>query len=168
LSAASADAGQLMNTLHLETPFNVQNGVLHGVDIQKAATSLIKQGESGGETRFEQLSGHLVRDRGAHQFTQLKISSGSLAADGNVNISVKQDLSGRVNAQIKAMGTSAGVPLNVAGTIHSPLLYPTGGTMAGAAIGTVLLPGVGTGLGAKAGQAIENLFGGKNDKQPKK
>jgi uncharacterized protein involved in outer membrane biogenesis len=167
-SAASADAGQLMNTLHLETPFNVQNGVLHGVDIQKAATSLIKQGESGGETRFEQLSGHLVRDRGAHQFTQLKISSGSLAADGNVNISVKQDLSGRVNAQIKAMGTSAGVPLNVAGTIHSPLLYPTGGTMAGAAIGTVLLPGVGTGLGAKAGQAIENLFGGKNDKQPKK
>ena len=167
-SAASADAGQLMSALHLETPFNVQNGVMHGVDIQKAATSLIKQGESGGETHFEQLSGHLVRDRGAHQFTQLKISSGSLAADGNVNISAKQDLSGRVNAQIKAMGTSAGVPLNVAGTIHSPLLYPTGGTMAGAAIGTVLLPGVGTGLGAKAGQAIENLFGGKNDKQPKK
>ncbi len=37
-------------------------------------------------------------------------------------------------------------------------LYPTGGALAGAAIGTVLLPGVGTGLGAKAGQAIENLF----------
>ena len=167
-SAAAADAGQLMNALHVETPFNVQNGVLHGVDIQKAATSLIKQGEGGGETRFEQLSGHLVRDRGAHQFTQLKISSGALAAEGNVNISAKQELSGRVNAQIKAVGTSAGVPLNVAGTVHSPLLYPTGGTMAGAAIGSVLLPGVGTGLGMKAGQAIENLFGGKNDKQPAK
>ncbi len=43
-SASSADASQLMNALHLETPFNVQNGVLHGVDIQKVATSLMKQG----------------------------------------------------------------------------------------------------------------------------
>ncbi|MDB5810324.1 MAG: hypothetical protein JWN94_2446 [Betaproteobacteria bacterium] len=160
-SASAADANQLLNAMHLETPFNVQNGVLHGIDIEKAATHLIKQGATGGETRFEQLSGHLVRDRAAHQFTQLKIASGALAADGNVNISARQDLSGRVNAQVKAVGTSATVPLNVAGTVHSPLLYPSGGTMAGAAIGTVLLPGVGTGIGAKAGQAIEGLFGKK-------
>ena len=158
-STAAADPNQLLNALHLETPFSVQNGVLHGVDIAKAATSLFKQGAPGGETHFEQLSGHVVRERGAHQFTQLKISSGALAADGNVKISAKQELSGRVNAQVKAAGTSAGVPLNVAGTVHAPLLYPTGGTMAGAAIGTVLMPGVGTGVGAKAGQAIENLFG---------
>jgi hypothetical protein len=82
-----------------------------------------------------------------------------------VNISPKKELSGRINAQVKALGTSANVPLNVAGTIDSPLLYPTGGSMAGAAIGTVLAPGVGTGLGAKAGQAIENLFGRKEEKK---
>ena len=70
-------------------------------------------------------------------------------------------MSGRVNAQVKALGASTGIPLNVAGTVHSPLLYPTTAAMAGAAIGTVLLPGVGTGLGAKAGQAIGNLFGKK-------
>ena len=167
-SASAADANQLLNALHLETPFAVQNGILHGIDIQKAATSLIKQGATGGETHFEQLSGHLVRDRAAHQFTQLKISSGALAADGNVIISPRQELSGRINAQVKAVGTSANIPLNVAGTVHSPLLYPTGGTMAGAAIGTVLMPGVGTGLGAKAGQAIENFFGKKEDKPVKK
>ena len=160
-SAAAADAGQILNALHLETPFDVQNGVLHGVDIVKSATSLIKKDTGGGETKFDQLSGHLVRGRGAHQFTQLKISSGALAADGNVNISPKQELSGRVNAQVKALGASTGIPLNVAGTVHSPLLYPTTAAMAGAAIGTVLLPGVGTGLGAKAGQAIGNLFGKK-------
>ena len=160
-SAAVADVNQLLNALHLETPFDVQNGILYGVDIQKAATSLVKQGATGGETRFEELSGHLVRDRAAHRFTQLKISSGALAAEGNVNISAKQELSGRVNAQVKAVGTSAGVPLNVAGTVQSPLMYPTGGTMAGAAVGTLLMPGIGTGLGAKAGQAIENLFGKK-------
>ena len=169
-SASAADANQLMSALRLETPFNVQNGVLHGVDIQKAATSLIKQGASGGETHFEQLSGRLVRERGAYQFTQLKISSGALAADGNVSISAKQELSGRVNAQVKAVGTSASVPLNVAGTVHSPLLYPTGGTMAGAAVGTAILgPGFGTSVGMKAGQFAEKLFGGKTeDKKQKK
>ena len=101
---------------------------------------------------------------GTYRFTRLKISSGVLAADGNVNISPKKELSGRVNAQVKALGATAGVPLNLAGTTQSPRLYPTGGTMAGAAIGTVLLPGVGTGIGAKAGQALENLFGNKQKK----
>ena len=114
-SASAASADQLMNALRLETPFNVQNGALHGVDIQKAATSLIKQGTTGGETRFEQLSGHLVMEHGSYRFTQLKIASGALAADGNVSISPKKELSGRINAQVKAVGTSANVPLNVGG-----------------------------------------------------
>ena len=163
-SVAATDANRLMDTLRLETPFSVRNGVLHGVDIKQAATSLFKQGTSGGETDFDQLSGHLNLAGGTYRFTRLKISSGVLAADGNVNISPKKELSGRVNAQVKALGATAGVPLNLAGTTQSPRLYPTGGTMAGAAIGTVLLPGVGTGIGAKAGQALENLFGNKQKK----
>jgi uncharacterized protein involved in outer membrane biogenesis len=158
-SAAAASADQLMHALRLETPFNVQNGTIHGVDIQKAAANLVKQGTTGGETRFEHLSGHLFMERGGYRFTQLKIASGALAADGNVNISAKKELSGRINAQINAVGTSAKVPLNVAGTVDAPLLYPTGGTMAGAAVGTVILgPGLGTSVGAKVGGWTEGLF----------
>jgi len=168
-SASAVSADQLVNALRLETPFNVQNGVLYGVDIQKAATSLIKQGATGGETRFEHLSGHLVMEHGSYRFTQLKIASGALAADGNVNISPKQELSGRINTQVKAVGTSANVPLNVAGTVDSPLLYPTGASMAGAAVGTVILgPGIGTSVGAKVGSWAEGLFGKKEEKKPKK
>lgn len=167
VSAASAD--QLMNALRLETPFNVQNGVLYGIDIQKAATNLVKQGTTGGETRFEELSGHLVMEHNSYRFTQLKIASGALAVDGNVNVSPKKELSGRIDAQVKAIGTSAKVPLNVAGTVDAPLLYPSGGTMAGAAVGTVLMgPGVGTSVGAKVGGWVEGLFGRKEDKKSKK
>jgi hypothetical protein len=156
-----------MNALRLETPFNVQNGVLHGVDIQKAATGLIMQGATGGETHFEHLSGHLVMAHGGYRFTQLEIASGALAVDGNVNVSPKKELSGRINAQVKAAGTSANVPLNVAGTVDAPLLYPTGGTMAGAAVGTVILgPGFGTGVGAKIGGWAEGLFGQKEERKP--
>jgi uncharacterized protein involved in outer membrane biogenesis len=165
-SAQAATANQLMNALRLETPFDVQNGVLHGIDIQKAATNLIKQGATGGETRFDQLSGHLVMERGGYRFTQLRIASGALAADGNVNISPKKELSGRVNAQVKAVGTSANVPLNVSGTVDSPLLLPTGASVAGAAVGTAILgPGLGTSVGAKVGGWAEGLFGGKEEKK---
>ena len=160
-SAAAADGAQLLSALHLETPFDVQNGVLHGVDIQKAAMNLLKQGSGGGETHFDQLSGHVVRDHLAYRFTGLNISSGALSADGNVGISPRHELSGRVNAKVNALGTSATVALNVSGTVQSPTVLPTGGTMAGAAIGTAILPGIGTGVGAKAGQMIEGLFGKK-------
>ena len=85
---------------------------------------------------------------------------GAFGADGNVGISPKKELAGRVNAKVNALGTSAVVPLNVSGTIQSPTLLPTGGTVAGAAIGTILAPGLGTGVGAKTGQMIEGLFGG--------
>ena len=86
-----------------------------------------------------------------------------------MDVSPKQELSGRINAQVKAVGTSANVPLNVGGTVDSPSLYPTGGTMAGAAVGTVILgPGVGTSVGAKVGEWAEGLFGKKEEKKPKR
>jgi uncharacterized protein involved in outer membrane biogenesis len=168
-STSARTADQLMNALRLETPFTVQNGVLHGVDIQTAATNLIKQGTAGGETRFEQLSGHLVLERGGYRITQLKIASGALAADGAVNISPAKELSGRINAQVKALGMSTGVPLNVAGTVDAPLLYPTAGTVAGAAVGTAVLgPGFGTSVGAKIGGWAEGLFDKPEEKKSRK
>lgn len=167
-SANAASPEQILDALRLETPFDVQGGVLHGVDIHKAATSFIsKDGGRGGETRFDKLSGHLNIDRGIRRLTQLDIVSGSLSADGNVTISPKDELSGRINTSIKATSiASASVPLNVSGTLDSPLLFPTGGTMAGAAAGTAVLgPGVGTALGARVGQWAENLLGKKDGKK---
>ncbi|HXF65593.1 MAG TPA: AsmA-like C-terminal region-containing protein [Burkholderiales bacterium] len=167
-SAAAREAGQLMNALRLETPFSVQDGVLYGVDIGKAATSILgKDGAKGGETRFDQLSGHLVLDRGTYRFTNLNVASGALAADGNVTISPKQELSGRINASVKAGSvTAANVPLNVSGTVHSPLLLPTAGYVAGAAAGTAVLgPGLGTSVGATVGGWTERLFGRKEEKK---
>lgn len=167
-SASAASADQLKKALRLETRFNVQNGIIHGVDIQKAAANPIKKGASGGETRFDQLSGHLAMAHGGYRFTQLKVASGLLAVDGDVAISPAKALSGRINAQVKVMGASAAtVPLNVAGTTDSPSLYPTKGAMAGAAVGTAILgPGLGTSLGAKIGGWAESLFGKKDEKPP--
>ena len=165
ISGNAAKAVQLANVLRVEGPFSVQNGVLQGVDIQKAATNLLTK-ESGGQTHFDQLSGYLVAQSGAQQVTQLQVSSGVLAANGNVSVSARKELSGRLNAQVKVGRVAAAeVPLNVSGTVDSPVVLPTGATVAGAAVGTAILgPGVGTSVGAKIGGWAESLFGRKSEK----
>jgi uncharacterized protein involved in outer membrane biogenesis len=165
--AQADDAGRLAQSLRLETPFNVRKGVLKGFDIVAAATSVIRKEQGGGETHFETLTGRVLLERGAYRISQLNITSGSLNATGNVNVAANRALSGRIDANVQVIGKSAvTVPLNVAGTLDLPLLYPTAGALAGGAIGTAILgPGVGTSAGMKAGQAIENftdrLFGKK-------
>ena len=165
-SASAARADQLVNALRLETPFDVQNGVLHGVDVVKAATSLIsKDGGKGGETRFDKLSGHLAMDRGTRRLTRLNVVSGSLSGEGSVTVSPRDELSGRVIARVKAVSVaSASVPLNVSGTVSSPILLPTGGTVAGAALGTAVAGPLGTAAGAKVGQWAEGFLGKKEKK----
>lgn len=164
-SANAPAADQLKNVMKLDTPFDIRDGVLHGIDIQKAATSLITK-DSSGQTRFETLSGHFAMERGTQHITDLKVASGSLAADGNVTIAPNKTLSGRINAQVKAGSiAAASVPLNISGTLDEPRALPTGATVTGAAVGTAILgPGVGTSIGAKVGGWADSLFGGDKKK----
>jgi hypothetical protein len=122
--------------------------------------------DSGGQTRFDTLSGHYALDRGTQRITNLKVASGSLAADGNVTIAPNKSLSGRINAQVgSGKLASATVPLNISGTLDSPMALPTGASITGAAVGTAVLgPGIGTSVGAKIGNWAEGLFGGDKKK----
>jgi hypothetical protein len=168
-SASAASVNGLIHALHLETPVRVQNGVLYGVDFQKVAAGLFERGASGGKTHFDRMSGHLGMEHGGYRFTQLKIASGTLAVDGNVDVSPRRELSGRVGVQVRAVGASTKIPLNVSGTVDAPLLRPTTGTMAGAAVGTVMMgPGLGISVGARIGGWVERLFGMKEEKKHEK
>jgi uncharacterized protein involved in outer membrane biogenesis len=166
-SASATDAGQILDTLRLDAPFNVEGGVLHGVDIRKAATLVGDEGDRSGATRFDELSGRLRIERGTRRLTGLNIVSGTLSAVGNVTISPQDELSGRLNTSIKAASVATvSAALNVSGTLDSPQLYPSGGTMAGAAAGTAVLgPVFGTAVGAKVGQWFESLFGKKDEEK---
>ncbi|MCW5605245.1 MAG: AsmA family protein, partial [Burkholderiales bacterium] len=91
-SGSAPSAAQFQNALRLETPFDIRDGVLQGIDIQKAASSLLSK-DSGGQTRFDTLSGHYALERGTQRITGLKVASGSLAANGNVTIAPSKALS---------------------------------------------------------------------------
>jgi hypothetical protein len=51
------------------------------------------------------------------------------------------------------------MPMRVSGTLQDPDVSPSKSAVAGAVAGSVLLPGIGTAVGLKAGQLTDMLFG---------
>lgn len=162
-SSDTKEAGALIDSLQANFKFNVSDGVLHGVDLLKVASLLTRQGKQGGETAFEEFSGVLNASGKHYHLRDLKISSGLIAAAGQVKVSPNKTLDGLVEVEVKRSVSLVAVPLAVSGTVSNPVLFPSKAALAGALAGTAILgPGVGTGLGVKAGGALDkfkDLFG---------
>ena len=162
-ATARTPAG-LADALQGEFKFHVDNGVLYGLDLAKAATMLLSRGQQGGETKFDALSGVLKVSGKLYHLQQLKVVSGLLTATGQVKILPSKQLDGVIDVDLKKGVSLATIPLQVSGTVSKPSVFPTKAAMAGAVAGTAVLgPGVGTTLGVKAGSAVEKikgLFGG--------
>jgi len=164
-SANAKDASALADRLVLDYRFDVKNGVLYGVDLVKAATLLLREGEKGGETQFDELSGTLHTAGKQIDLKSFKVASGLLGATGGVKVSPTRQLDGKIEVELKKGVALVTVPLQVSGTLDDPLVMPTKAALAGALAGTAVLgPGLGTSLGIKAGSAVDKvkgLFGGK-------
>lgn len=161
-------AEQLIDNPNLDMAFSIADGVINNVDLVQAVKLITMEGSSGGQTRFNELSGNLQLADKRYRLRNIKVTSGMLGADGNVDIAPNQELSGTLSVKIKSGINLVSMPLAVSGTVNDPLLRPTAGAMAGAAAGTVLLgPVLGTSLGIKAGEFTQNLFGKKENKQEK-
>ena len=158
LRATAATTAGLVDALQTQTRFTVKDAVLNGMDLVKAVQTV---GLSrGGQTRLDTLAGQVQSQGRAAQLNNLVASSGALSATGNVAVSASQALSGRVSV---SLGNTVGVPLVVGGTLAAPEVTLTRGALLGAAVGTVVMPGVGTGagmeLGDRLGQGLNKLFG---------
>jgi hypothetical protein len=145
--------------LVLDAPFEVHGGAYHGVDLSKAGDSA-EQPVQGGTTTFEQLSGTLEM-RGKHmRLNQLCLRSPGMAAGGSVQIAPDRTLSGKLELSMAKTGGLVGVPVSLGGTTSEPSFTPSKGYVIGAVIGTMLLPGIGTTLGASAGSRLEGVASG--------
>lgn len=115
--------------------------------------------------RLDQLSWPAASQGKTLHLTQLVASAGNLSARGDVAMAGDKSLSGRIDVDLAAAaaGTAIGVPLVVGGTLDNPSVTLSRDALIGAAIGTALMPGVGTAAGAKlgdrVGQGLRCLFG---------
>ena len=157
------DLAAVADVLQSQTKFTIRNAVVHGIDLAQAVKTVgINR---SGETHLDTLAGQLVTHGRAAELHNLVASAGALSANGNVAMSSERKLSGSVNVNLaeKVAGTALGVPLVVGGTLDSPSVTLSRSALAGAAIGTLIAPGVGTAAGAgagdKLGNALKGLFG---------
>ncbi len=163
-SASAKELGQLAKNLQANFKFKIHNGVLHGLDLVKVASLLVKQSQNGGQTQFDAFSGLLNVSGKQYHLRNLNISSGLLLATGQVKIKPNKQLNGLIAAEIKHSVSLVAIPLDVSGTVSKPVILPSKGALVGAAAGTAILgPGVGTSIGIKAAGALDSVkefFGG--------
>ena len=160
-------AAQLADAVDVESDFKVEKGILYNIDLSNAPKALLnKDALKGGETRFDNFSGHLGVDPAGYYLSKVEITSGVLTADAEISISSKQELSGQIDVAIRGTSALISTPLALSGTVQNPSLYPSKTALAGAAAGTALLgPGLGTTVGMKAARMTQKLFGGRPKKK---
>jgi hypothetical protein len=151
-------AADLLPNLQLASDFIIEEGTLHKVDLVAAARNPLATKPKEGETRFDELSGHVQIDAEGYHFSGIKVASGLLRATGEVSVARDRSLQGRIDAELRGTASLLTVPLQVSGTVQDPSVAPTKTAMAGAVAGSVLLPGIGTAIGLKASQLTDRLF----------
>ena len=115
-----AKLSQLGETPRLDGSFNVKNGTISSFDMAETARSSSRESPKGGRTNFDDMIGLVDLDNGTCRFSQLKIVSGTLSANGSFNVSSGDELGGKFNAEIKARaGTSL---LTLYGSLAEPKL----------------------------------------------
>lgn len=166
-NARAKEPAELPKTLNARFPFRVEDGVLYGVDLSKAASLLLRQGQKGGETQFDEFSGIAQVNGKQYHFKDLKISSGLMSADGQVKLQPDKTLDGVTKVRLKNTATLAEIPLQISGTLQEPVVRPTKAAMAGAVAGAAVGGPLGAGVGIKAAEGLEKLrqglFGGDEE-----
>lgn len=140
--------------------FHLQKGRLSQVDLIKAARAAKVKNEKNqvDSTEFDDFTGEVSVAGGSYRFSKLDLSSGVLRAQGNMTILPDKHLKGALDADLKGTLGLVSVPLVIAGTVELPVVHPSGAFLAGAALGTALLPGVGTVIGMKIGGLFNKIF----------
>ena len=153
-SAEAKTADRLLDAAAIDGSFQVHDGAYHGVDLSKAA-QITATRASGDATRFDEFKGVLELRGRQMRISKLCVRAPALIAGGNLQIGADQQLSGKLSVAVAKTGGFIGVPVSLSGTVAEPSVKPTTGYTIGAVVGTLILPGIGTGLGASAASAIE-------------
>ncbi len=159
VSANGASLGELTRSLHTRTAFTVNRAIVLRFDLDKAISTGGK--EHDGHTPLQELTGQLDTQNGTEGMrvtgTGIHARAGKFTATGQGTLYHGQiEASGNIDLVEGALG----VPFNLSGPVHKPKVTVPPGFFAGAAIGTVVLPGIGTVVGARIGGALGKIFKG--------
>lgn len=163
LFADGATAFELAQSLRTTTPFTMGRSTLLRFDLDRAIKTVGK--DHAGQTALESITGRLdtqnTPDGMVTRFNDIAARSGALSASGKASLFNQQ-----IDAEfaVDLVDGLVGVPLKLSGPVSKVRVSMPGGAVAGAVVGTAVLPGIGTAIGARLGAAVGKLFGSGADK----
>lgn len=122
LTTKSAALETLFSAPQVQATFRVRDGELSGVDLVRAIQSARSSGNIGGKTHFNELSGYLQLANGRYQYRQLKLLTGMMSANGNLEFSAERSLSGNLVGELHTRATVLRTPFTLSGTLATPTL----------------------------------------------
>lgn len=120
MGSSGNDFASLIDNTSIRARFEAEKGQIGGLDLSRAAAG---REQIGGVTRFEQVSGNWVRKDQRHQLTQVVLNAGSLQAQGEINISREQDVSGRIQTHLDLGSRDMQARFNLAGKLGSVRIH---------------------------------------------
>ena len=160
-SSHAGTAGQLGEALALDAPAEVTGGAWHGVDLSRVVELPFGKLAAGGKTPFEELRGTVSLRGKTLRVDEICARSPTLVAGGNAEVAPDNALSGELDVSVAKTGGIVGVPVALGGTVSEASIGLTRAATIGAVLGTLVLPGVGTTLGATAGGKLATKSGCK-------
>ncbi|MDP1734500.1 MAG: hypothetical protein Q8L44_09075 [Sulfuritalea sp.] len=109
----SPEAAKLFAANRLEGNFIVARGTLMGIDIGR----MVQGGAMSGETKFAELAGSFLHDRGATQLRQVRLTEGAISANGGAEVDVEGNVRGRFAVDLKMSAEQRRANLVVAGNL---------------------------------------------------
>ena len=122
ISMASPSLLQLDKDARFEGSFESKNGVISKLDIETIARFGARPGVAG-RTNFTELSGTIKGSNSGQQIYLGKLSTAAVNSTGLIDVDANQQLSGKLQVDIKSLGMT-GVPLRLSGTTTEPILQP--------------------------------------------
>lgn len=162
LSAVGENPLALVQRLHTATRFTVRPATLLRFDLERAVDTLGR--EHQGQTRLDLLEGQVETQNTPGQgmeirFTDIRAQAGALTASGSARLHQRRL---QAKAAVDVVDGVVGLPMTVQGPLGDLQVQVSKAPAIGAAAGTMVLPGIGTAIGA----AIGRMLGGDDAPEP--
>ena len=117
VASSAANFNGLFDSPGIEAAFRLGSGMVGNVDIAQAIQTPSPGGSSGGETKFDELSGNLSASGGDYRYNGLKMTSGIMKVSGEFALR-----EGKLSGNMAVLLNQMHLPLRLDGSLVEPVL----------------------------------------------
>jgi hypothetical protein len=118
-TGTSNSAATLAGESEVTSNFEIRNGKINGIDLERAVLFSGDKSLAGDATDFKKLAGTLKIKDGLFQYKKLLLQAPQLQVQGNLDIQPNQDISGNISASLAAQSRRLQAKFDLTGKVNN-------------------------------------------------